>query len=157
MFSLAYTISEELQHELSHCESLKRQILLTSLGPKTELKLRFQSQVIRIADLLNFLGFPTSKNDIFPFLAASTSIKTEPARAVIAIRELQDYLWRTWTASDKTINSSTLEAIADLAPEKVKASLRLYLRKLDKPLNQLLDYLQIQHESPIILAGVAFA
>lgn len=157
MLSLAYTISPELKDELAACEGLRRQILLTSLPPKLELKLRWQTQIIRIQDLLNFLGFPVNKNDIVPFLASHTQTSSLPAKAVLAIQNIDHYLWQTWTASTKTINFNTLETLASLSPDKSKSTLKTYLRKLDRPLGQLLDYLQVQNEPPVILAGISLA
>jgi len=156
MFSLAYTISDELQAELAACETLRRQILLTPLPPKTEFKLRWQAQINRIQDLMNYLGFPTAKNEILPILV-SHKISSSAGLAVLSLRASLDYLYQNWTASPKSVTLGSLDALVQLAPSQTKSALNKYLRKLDKPVEQLLSYVQAQNDPAVLSAAITQA
>ncbi len=151
MKNLSYNLSAGIQKSLGIIETQRRQILLAPLAPKQELQLRWEATLERLYHTLQLTGNPLPKKEVIKLISSppGTHLKTEQ-QEVISYKKALDYLTQEWILSNKPVNLKTVSALHRLGIRSQP------FRLPQKPLKQLLTYLQAQPENPIIQAGVVF-
>ncbi|MBI3290033.1 Fic family protein [Candidatus Microgenomates bacterium] len=144
-----YNLSIPLKSSLSHIEQLRRQILLTPISPKTELRLRWEAMLNRIYWSLNLSGNPLTKTEMAKLLSGQTKKRLTPAeKEVINYSRALDYISQEWLVTGRNIQPKTILELYNLA-----CSGRF--RDYETNLRQMLNYLQASSENPVIQAGSA--
>lgn len=148
MLNISYNISPRLKEYLDKIENLRRQILLTPIAPKTELRLKWDAIFNRTYSCLKLAGNPLDKEYMQKLLGEIThkKIKKEE-QEIIKYKTALDFISQNWTGSTNAINSQSLIELHRLIGNGK-------LRVPEAGLQYLLDYLQARSENPIIQAGI---
>lgn len=159
MIGLTYTKSAELEEKLKRIENLRKNILLTPLNPKTELKLRFEKNLERLYYSSLFIDIAVSKKQIGKLLMGEGSKKlTDIDRQLLNYKRVLDYLRDEWLVTDRMVTTGIVLKIAEILYEGTKVSFsRPVFRTLEETLKNLLSYLQGQDEHPCIQAAIIYA
>ena len=148
MLDISYTISPRLKEYLDKIEKTRRQILLTPVSPKTELRLKWEATFDRIYCTLYLAENSINRKDMLKLLSNNTKKKTTKEQyGIIAYKKALDHLYQNWLGSSNSINA---QAVIDL--HKIIATGQMRVPKAG--LQFLLDYLQTRSENPIIKAAV---
>ncbi len=148
MLNISYTISPRLKEYLTKIESLRRQILLSPISPRNELKLRWEATFNRTYCALKLSGNSLKKQEILKLLAEITHRKmNSEQQEVLKYKAALDSISQNWPGSQNPVNAKDLIEL-----HKIIGNGRL--RVPQAGLQHLLDYLQAQSENPIIQAGV---
>lgn len=151
MAVLAYNYSISIKDSLQKIELLRRQILLTPLSPKTELRLRWEAMLNRIYWSLSLAGNELNKTQIIKLLTVQSKKRpNSQEQEVIKYKRALDWISQEWLVSYQPITPKIVIILHELA-----CSGRL--QKSEQDLKQFLDYLQISKEDPVIQAGIAQA
>ncbi len=157
MQGLSYNLSQDLKTLPERIESLKRQILLTPLAPKTELRLKWEANIERIYWSLKIENHPLSKKDTISTLTREIKQISTDQQEVINYKRALDYITQNWLVSPKTISTATLKELYEIAIlPTVDTKDKTFLTP-ERTLKASLDYLQAGEESPIIQAAAAQA
>jgi len=155
MAILSYNLSPNIKNNLEKIETLRRQILLLPIPPKTELRLRWEASLQRIYWSLVLAGNPLSKAEMIRLLSKQSKKKLSPEqKEVVNYQKAQNFIKENWLVSSKPITLTTVKKLYDLACKPTlgpSSGLSANQKKLDL----FLDYLQTGKESPIIQAGIA--
>lgn len=149
MVNVSYTISPILGGSLQKIESLRRDILLIPLTPKTELRLRWEGMVNKAYWSLALSNNPLTKKEVLSLLTQQHTKKlTQEENEVIKYKKALDYIAQEWLASPKNITPKTVILLHEIGCfgrfQGPETSLR-----------QLLDYLQASPEHPVVQAAIA--
>ncbi len=155
MINFSYTLSPLLQEHIQRIESLRAQILLTPLSPKTELRLRFEAMVGRIYWSLSLSGNPLTRSDIenlliktFPLFTQGKGDRlTEQERAVIQYKKAHDLITHEWLVTTQPVRLKDILEIAALVETK-----RMGTEQID--LSLILEYLHKSNDHPIVQAAI---
>ncbi len=146
MAILNYNLSTNLQGLLNEISSLRQKILLSSIAPNVELRLRWEAQLSKIYWALSLSNSPISKADMARLIAYPSKKRlNEFEKEVIFYKNALDYIKQNWLLSDKTVTFKTVKVLAP----------GLDLEKKRKDIEYLLNYLQTGTENPVIQAGIA--
>lgn len=157
MLNLAYSISTDLREALNKIESLRHQILLTPLPPKTELRWRWEATISRIYWAMTLSGNQTGRAEIVKLVTSFSAKKLTPsAQEVVNHKKAQDFISHNWLVNPKPVIFHAVEELATIlwSQTEFKGLLRA-LRGEENAIRQLLDYLsQAQSENPVIAAAI---
>lgn len=150
MFALSYSLSPTLKDSLQKIEVLRRQILLTPLSPKVELRLRWTAMLNRIYWSLILDNNPLSKTEMVKLITAQSKKKLTPSeKEVINYKKALDYISQNWLVSSKAVTPKTVLTLHSIACSNT-------LRLSQESLQHSLNYLQAGHQdNPIIQAAIA--
>lgn len=150
MFTLSYSLSSTLEDSLQKIEVLRRQILLTPLPPRVELRLRWTAMLNRIYWSLVLDNNPLSKTEIIKLITAQNKKKLTPSeKEVINYKKALDYISQNWFVNSRAVTPRTVLTLHNIA-----CSSTLHLSQ--ESLQHFLNYLQAERpENPIIQAAIA--
>lgn len=148
MLNISYNISPRLKEYLYAIEHLRKKILLTSISPKTELRLKWEGIFEKTYCCLKLAGNPLNKKQMVKLLTEITheEIKKEELE-VIKYKSALDHISQNWLGSQNPVDA---QVIIDL--HKIIGTGKLRVPKAG--LQYLLDYLQSKSENPIIRAAI---
>lgn len=152
MLNVSYTISPILRESLQKIESLRRDILLTPLAPKTEIRMRWEGMVNKVYWSLALSNNPLSRKEMLqlltPIQSGHKKKLTLEENEVIKYKKALDYISQDWLASPKNVTTKTVILLHEMGCfgrfQGPETSLR-----------QLLDYLQASSEHPVVQAAIA--
>ena len=148
MLNISYTLSPKLKEDLYEIEHLRRQIILTPLSPKTELKLRWEAILNRTYSSLNIAGNSLKRTEMLKLLAETVHKKIrQEEQEVLKYKAALNYISQEWLVSANPVDT---QALIDL--HKIIGNGKLRVPRAE--LQYLLDYLQARSENPIIQAGI---
>ena len=156
MIHFSYTLSPQLREYIATIESLRIQIALAPLSPKTELRLRFEAMVSRIYWSLSLSGNPLTKSDIenliirtFPLfsLEGKTKRLSPDERRVMSYKKAHDYITHEWLVNPQPLRMKDILELANTVETK-----QINNEQVD--LSILFDYLHKSQDHPIIQAAI---
>lgn len=148
MMQLAYNVSPEIKTNLQSIESFRRQILLTPLSPRSEIRLRWESMVNRIYFTHELSGEKFDKSEVIKLLQAGTGQKLGSKEKIIGnLKRAFDYISYEWFASSKQVSPRSVVSLYEMIFQG-------RLVKSESQLGKILDYIQVNPESPVIQAGI---
>jgi len=157
MKNFSFSLTPTVQTNLQTIELLKRDILSTSLAPKTEIRLRFETQVLRILGIMTLTGSEKTKKDIINQLTTSPARQPESS-PILTLKKTLSFIAFEWTMNPRSVSMTTLETLTQHLGEtkRVGTILTSELSHHKESLNQLLNFLDTSKDHPIISAYVAF-
>lgn len=148
VLSISYNLSWKLKDSLSKIENLRVGIAIASISPKIKLRLRWETIISRIYYSLRLFANPLESRDLMTFLSKSRPKKIQRKyQEVIRYKRAFDYLLENWLGENRIVRPEDLITLHSIIGSG----------KLSKPkqeLQNLLDYLQVRQESPIIQAAI---
>jgi len=150
MITFLYNLSPSIKKNLEQIEDLRKQILLTPLFSKKELRLSWEAKLERIYWSLNLSGSFGNKKHFIKVLTNSMINKTTTAldKEIIYYKKTIDYINDYWLASPKMITPKTITELSSIftknKPVLSENDLRLFL-----------EYLEPKTEHPVIIAAIA--
>lgn len=157
MQGFSYNLSQDLKIIPETIESLKRQILLTPLAPKSELFLKWEAKINRVYWSLKIENNPLSKKETISILKQEKKRMSADQQEVVNYQKALDYISQNWLVSPKSVSPSTLKELYNLAINANSKNQAVSFQKPEKTLKASLDYLQAGEENPIIQAAAAQA
>lgn len=149
---LAYTLSAELNSQISVIENIRRQILLSPIPPKTELRLRWDAVISRIQNALLLSQKNLSKKEIVEIISTQSKKKEkEDVLLVSGYNKAFNQIRENWLLSPKNVHSSDVLEIVELSD--IRFSKAIY-NTLRQSLEALLEYLQSRTDHPLIQAAL---
>lgn len=150
MVGLSYQVSPALKESLQKIEHFRRQVLLTPLPPKTEIRLRWETMIERLYWSLNLAENSLTKNEMVKLLIHREGKKLHAdGKQILGYKKALDYISQEWLVSTKMVTAKTVLLLHELA--SCPGSFRLSETRL----NPFLDYLQVNPENPTIAAAIA--
>ena len=149
MISLTYHTSTGMMATLRAIEDVRRDILLTPLSPKQELKLRFETTLSRLFHLALLEGLPIAKGDVTKLLMHPMGTeKKKREQSLIAYRHCLDMIYTEWLVNKNTVTPGTVDMLMTIAKTDEPNITRVEIK-------QFLNYLQVKQDNPVIQAGLA--
>lgn len=151
MENFFYTVTPELKEHLERIKTIHSSITLLLLSPKDELKAQWETSISRLTHCLIAEGISTNKNAVIRILKPTKTRKhTDEEKLIYGYKSNFDYAKREWYASDKRFSEDTLRTIIKFfkTPE---------LSTTHEKLENMLKFVQIQSEHPIVQASLAHA
>ena len=150
MLSFSYTSTLQLRETLNTINRLRSQILVLPLPQKTEIKLVWEGIAIRTWATLSLSGLDAPKHEVATILANPV----KPTRAIariLGVRRAYDIIHAEWRANPKPVSVAALEELFQLCyPESHNG-----FSTIDQSVKELLTYLDVQEEHPVIQAAIA--
>lgn len=155
MVPFSYTLSDTLKASLQKTDTLRIQILIAPLSPKSELKYRWESMLDRIYYTLILDQTSVQKRTLVNLLTATPQIRkhkqpTAEEKQVLMYKQGLDLIEHEWLVPNKPVTMKSVVNMHMLAcPGKY--------RKGETELGQLMDYLAANPDHPVIQAAVIYA
>lgn len=137
-------------------ESLRAQILLAPLPPKTELRLRFDAMISRIYWSLSLSGNPLTRTDIentimktyplFSIDGKTSRLNPDEAR-VIRYKKAYDVISHAWLVNPHPLRLRDVLELAGLVETK-------QIKKAQVDLSLLFDYINKSSDHPVLQAAI---
>jgi len=149
MLGLSYNLSPTLKDNLQKIESYRRQILLNPLSPKAELRLRWEAMLNRIYWSLTLSDNPLTKAEMVKLSTTQTKKRLTPTELeVINYKKGLDYIAQNWMVTRGIITPKTILTLHNIVSGG-------RFRGSESELKQVLEYLQVSSENPVVQAGIA--
>lgn len=146
MAKIFYNLSLELKDNLQKIESLRKEILLTPINPKTELKLGWEAMVQRIYWSLSIAGNPMTKAQVVKVLIANKTPIDASSKQVVNYRRALEYIRENWVNQKKNISVSASSDLIDIVGDGSRGK--------EREIREVLEYVQAGKDHPIIQAGI---
>ena len=154
--NFAYNISDNLKRFLLKIENLKKEILLTPLSPKNELKAKWEANLERIKWAISWSDNPLAKTDIAKLLAKPAQKRLDlRQKEIISQKEAFNYLKENWLVSKNPVILDTVKKLYQIACQPALGKALGLTELSEKAVSRFLEYLQNSSESPVIQAGIA--
>jgi hypothetical protein len=155
MLPLTYTQTAELKNRLDTIDELRKNLLAVPLSGKNEMKFRWEAHATRIHSSLTLARILFSRGQIVKILGSRTKHVPSDYQDVLRYQNALRYIEEYWSASPKPVIIHTITTIAQIAlPNPVDVIVRS-IASVENPVKMTLDYLAMQHEHPVIQAGIA--
>jgi len=156
MATLAYNLSPKLEEYLEKIESLRKQILLTAIPPKTELRLRWEAALNRVFWSLSLTDNTLTKQEMTNLLSQLGIKRLGPAqKQVINYKKALDYINENWLVSSLQINFPSVKKLFEICFKGIPTQNLGAINSVKKEIDYFLEYLQTGKENPILQAGIA--
>ncbi|MDO8503831.1 MAG: Fic family protein [bacterium] len=154
---LSFNLSAALRNSLQKIDSLRRQILLSPIPPRVELRLRWEATLNRIYWSLALAGDPLPKAELIKILTIQKKRLTQAEQEVINYKKALDYISQEWLVAPRRV---TVQTVIDLYNISSRQTVGKHARASyadENSIKHLLEYLQTGSDHPIIQAGIAQA
>lgn len=157
MLNLSYSLSPIVRDRLKEIDELRKEILLTPISPKEEMRLRWDALINRIHYSLSLAGNKVERKNISKILTAQINLDRgetlnkldREERDVIGYKKALDTISREWMVSKKHVSVKDILILYDMFCDG-----RMIIPA--SRLSELLDYIQAHKENPVILAGISY-
>jgi len=149
MITISYNRSIILLDSLKKIEQLKKIILLTSISPKVELRLRWETTLNRLYHSLSLANIQLPKRKIVKLLTAkSKRSPSKEEKKVLSLKKAHDYIYQNWQVTRSPISTNAVLTINEIICQgKFQPQKRNELQKI-------LNFLTAGPENPIIQAAI---
>lgn len=156
MIAISYTLTPTIQEYILEIDQFRRSILLATISPTTEMKLRWIALRHHIYGSLNLAGLPLTKHELDHILISPTKYPSDVEHRAFAYKQALEVIRTDWVANPKPLTTSHLGALSLIAqPEHAKANMRA-LREREPDIKRLLSHINSQQDHPILLAGIMY-
>lgn len=155
MINLSYSLSPGLRQSLKEIDNLRGLILLEPLSSQTELSLKWETRLNRLSHLTSDT-LSLSKPEIAHMLTVQLKGKlTFQQQELINYQKAMDYILENWLASNRKVTPETILEIYEVSSKPSFGTFKNDETKSDE-LNQVLNYLSVEEEHPVIKAAISF-
>ncbi len=156
MSIIAYSLSDNLNQKLAELEKLRRDIHVAPISKSGLLEMQWSAKITRIQNALLLDSFSATTSEISKVLLTA-KYKSAKEEKIAGNNKASDYIRQEWYVSGKKI---TFDVIVKLNrcinDSKNNASSIVSKRQFKEPFNQLLDYLNVGNDHPVIQAGICY-
>lgn len=150
---LAYTLSSELNAQITTIDAIRRRILLAPIPARTELRLRWDAMISRIHHAVSLEQENVSKKTIVDVITTQGRIKDKKMnKSILGYKRAFDSIRENWLLNQKSISS---RHILDIAEASGVTFSRTVFNPLRDALDNILTYLQSHDDHPLIQAALA--
>jgi len=150
MKELSYNLSQTVNDYIKRIETLRKEILLTPLSPKTELQLRWEANCSRIFFSLKLAGEELTRDKVQKVLMSYSQKPDAEGKLILKYKKSFDYIQQNWLVNHRNVTSNDLMTLYHLAHSGK-------FRVPETEIKRFLEYLQVHPEHPVIQAAVAQA
>ena len=149
MDGFSFTIAPYLRAELQFIDRERDKILLTLLQPATEIRLAWEAKINRINFSLRLGNTSIRRTAITNILSSKESFRPNAEeKLVLSNKRALDSIYQNWYLTDKRLDGSALDMLESiLLPAKLKSE--------HKVLENILQFIEVNPEHPVIQAGLA--
>lgn len=156
MATLAYNLSPKLEEYVQKIESLRKQILLSLIPPKAELRLKWEATLNKVFWSLSLTDNTLSKQEMAVLLSQLGIKRLGPAqKQVVNYKKALDYINENWLVSASVINFTVVKKLFEICFKGIPTQNLGSINSVRKEIEYFLEYLQTGSENPIIQAGIA--
>lgn len=154
MLNLTFATAPQLQQLLLNLDVLRHDILITAVSPQRECALRWEAMLSRLTELASLQNLSIRKSDLVRLLTSHHGI-----RLARPVQELINYRSTLATISElvpftRPLSVATLATLTQCIVDGQPAASHTITFTSEADLRQLLSYLQVQRESPILQATI---
>lgn len=155
MTNLSYNLSPKLNTYLEKIETLRKQILLSPVNPRSEVKLRWDASVNRVFWSINLSGNPVGKPETVKILSQLGLRKLgKDQKEILNYKKALDFITENYLVSNTEIGFNTIKKIYETCFSGI-ATKKGSLKAVQKEIDQILKYIQAGKDHPVIQAGIA--
>lgn len=155
MINLSYHLSESIENNLKEIEALRIKILTIPLKPKSELRLKWESNIEKIYWGLTLADNSLSKTQMAKLLVNPLPKKfKDEEKEVISYMKTLIFIRENWTASISALNPKNILDIYDLSCKNVFGSTLAYYKSKEPEIKKILEFIESGKDHPIIKAGL---
>ncbi len=155
MINLSYHLSESIENNLKEIEALRIKILTIPLKPKSELRLKWESNIEKIYWGLTLADNSLSKTQMAKLLVNPLPKKfKDEEKEVISYMKTLIFIRENWTASTSALNPKNILDIYDLSCKNVFGSTLAYYKSKEPEIKKILEFIESGKDHPIIKAGL---
>ena len=155
MAELIYNISERLQYYLKTSEEIRKNILLFPISPKTEMRLKWETNVQRIKWTLALQENPLSNAKIIEVFTKNPKRLNLYQKEAVSARNAFRYIRENWLVNPRAISVNTIKTLYKIACQDTLGKMTGFTGYSQEKLSKFLEYLHKGREHPIIQAGLA--
>ncbi len=157
MLKISFSLNPSIRDTLLKLDVCKKEILLTPITPKTEIRLRWETiarkvfarqnpyEALSKSSIIKLLGIVEKKN---------FSISEQNS---MMYRHGLAYISEEYLASGRQVTYSTIEKLIETSfSVQTATAVRRKLRSVEPQFKQLLEYLQVRPEHPLITGAIAY-
>lgn len=155
MLKITYATAPQLQQLLLILDVIHRDMLLAVIDPHHERALQWEAMLARLTELATQRNLSLHKSDVFRLLTSHQGV-----RLARPVQELVNYRFAFASLSEiipfpRPLSVATLATLTQSIVEGSSATSRAVSLDKESDIRQLLSYLQVQRESPIVQAALA--
>ena len=157
MANLSYNYSPNLAGYLAKIKSLRSAILLKTISPRLENRLRWEAILSRTYWSLVLAGNSLNKQEMGRLLAAKTRHRlTKQQKDVVNYKKALDHISEDWLVTTRPVTRASVKRLFDIGcRETAEGASERSFRAAKKELVTFLDYLEHGSENPVVQAGIA--
>lgn len=155
---LSYNISEKLGLYLTAIDKLRQQIVMTPLSPKTEVRLKWETNLERIFWSLSLIDESVSKAKTAGILS---NISVNPKGKLsnieletLNLRQAMSYIKEEWLAANNEPSMSVVKKLYEIACRPTLGKMSGLTEYSEKRMGTMLTYLNKGADHPVIQAGI---
>lgn len=152
MSSFSYNLSTNIKDNLKKIDDVRSLLLCYPITPVNEKKIQWEAGLDRVYWALSVLDMPMKKTDLVHLLMKDNKKVTAIEKFVKNYKQIFDYFYLNWLATNNKINSKTIRTIYRHIFNKSTGSSK---KSSDRQITRFLEYLQTGDEHPVIKAGVS--
>ena len=153
---MSYNLSGNLKKSILDAEILRQKILLASIPPKVELRMRWEATLQKVYWALSLAENPISKPNMIKLLAYPQKRKlTNFEKDIINYKNTLDFIKEEWLASPRAVTPEDIFNLYNLACRPVFGPSIASFRSKKKDLKRFLEYLQTGKEHPLVQVGIS--
>lgn len=147
--NISYNISPRLIDILHNIQESRKSLLILSLSPRHETRLRWEALVSRIYFSMNLEDIDISRSQVTKIISHQAKSRASGREnQILNLRRAFDYIYFDWTANVKPVNLKAYQQLSEL----IKASGNIIS---DSEAKRILDYIQVRPENPVVQAAIA--
>jgi len=156
MINLSYHLSESIESNLKAINQLRINILTEPIKPKTEMFLRWNSNIEKAYWGLTLADNPLTKRQITKILEGPLPKRLKDSeKEVISYINTLNYIRHNWTGSfTKNINTDTILNIYNLSCKSVFGSTSAYYKSKVQTVDKIIEFIEKGKDHPVIKAGL---
>jgi len=150
MINISYNILSSLQDQLQRIEVLRRDILISPLPQKIEMRLRWEAKVERVLNSLLLGQISVTKSQVVKLLSRDSDhmVTTEESR-ILKYTKAFDLIANNWYVTGESVTPKLIDQLYEIACTGRQ-------RTTDKEFRPLIEYLDRSNENPVIQAAIAY-
>lgn len=156
MLSISYTKTDELVKMLRQIDEFRTKILLCAI-PLSELRqMRYAARVSRIVGLSLLLEEEVSKKKVTDFFIGHAEADSVEHKNLRHLQNVFDYIYEDWYGNPNKVGYKEIVNIAAFSFRWSEKKAKNELKKNQKNIEYVLDYIQSYNEHPVLQAALGY-
>lgn len=147
MLTFSYTLFPTLKKEIENIDVTRNKILIELVPPSIEIRAKFENTARIIRSSLFLEGKHIEEREIVAILEGK-KVKNEVGASVKSTYEALSFIRRSWLLSGKQVTTEAVNELIKIQKPDLKIE--------RKQISDIVDFITVNPEHPIVQAGLAF-